>query len=264
MRAKRVTRDLHIRRGAKKAEMASKKSIVPEMVDPTAEALGARLRGKRIAMGWTLEDASAHCGVGRDFLGALERHDLSALPTIGYGLGYVRAYARALGLNTEQCVADFKHDSADAYEFDRRDQPHFVPKRRVRLPRGTVPALSVVAAVVMLGTWYGVQLDTVASPGVAVATYDPDLVEAAAPTPDNILTLRTTSPSWISIRDDSGRLTVNRVFVTGETWQAEVGQSHTLEVRDAGAVDLYIGEVPRGALGDKGVPLKGVDLSLIR
>lgn len=244
--------------------MAPKTSIAPKTTDPTAAPLGARLRGKRIALGWTLEEASTRCGVGRDFLGALERHDLSALPTIGYGLGYVRAYARALGLNTEQCVADFKHDSADAYEFDRPDQPHFVPKRRVRLPSGTVPALGVVAAAVMLGTWYGVQLDTVAAPGVAVAAYDPDLVEAAAPTPDNILTLRTTSPSWISIRDARGRLTVNRVFVTGETWQAEVGQSFTLDVRDAGAVELYIGEAARGALGDKGVPLKGVNLSLIR
>jgi hypothetical protein len=54
------------------------------------------------------------------------------------------------------------------------------------------------------------------------------------------------------------------VFVTGETWQSEVGQSFTLDVRDAGAVELYVGEAARGTLGDKGVPLKDVDLSLIR
>lgn len=242
-----------------KAEMAP---INP--IDRTLPPLGARLRAQRLALGWSLDDASKKCGVGRDFIGALERHDLSVLPTIGYGLGYIRAYARVLGLNTEQAVADFKLESADAYNLDRRDQPHFVPKRRVHLPRGTVPALSVVAAVVMLGAWYGVQLETVASPGPTVVTFDPDQIEAAAPTPDNILTVRTTSPSWISIRDARGRLTVNRVFVTGETWQAEVGQSYTLDVRDAGAVELYVGETPRGALGAQGVPLKGVDLSIIR
>lgn len=235
--------------------------------DPTDQntlPLGARLRAQRLALGWSLEDASKKCGVGRDFLGALERHDLCALPTIGYGLGYVRAYARVLGLDTTQSVKDFKRDSAVPFDLDRRDQPHFVPKRKVRLPSGTVPALSVVAAVVMLGTWYGVQLDTVASPGPAVVAFDPDHIEAAAPTPDNILTVRTTSPSWISIRDARGRLTVNRVFVTGETWQAEVGQAYTLDVRDAGAVEFYVGEISRGALGTKGVPLKGVDLSIIR
>jgi hypothetical protein len=146
----------------------------------------------------------------------------------------------------------------------RRNTPYFVPKRKINLPRGTVPALSVVAAVVMLGTWYGVQLDTVAAPNPAVMAFDPDQVEDAAPTPDNILTLRTSAPSWISIRDERGRLTVNRVFVTGETWQAEVGQDYTLEVRDGGAVELYIGETPRGPLGAQGVPLRDVDLSIIR
>lgn len=233
-------------------------------IDRTVPPLGARLRSQRLALGWSLDEASTRCGVGRDFLGALERHDLCALPTIGYGLGYVRAYARVLGLNAEDAVADFKLGSAEAYNLDRRDQPHFVPKRRVRLPRGTIPALSVVAAVVMLGTWYGVQLDTIASPGPVLISFDPDQIEAAAPTPDNILTVRTTSPSWISIRDARGRLTVNRVFVTGETWQAEVGQSFTLEVRDAGAVELYVGESNRGVLGEQGVPLKNVDLSIIR
>lgn len=242
-----------------KAEMARKIAI-----DETNLPLGVRLRAQRMALGWSLDDAAKRCGVGRDFLSALERHDLSSLPTIGYGLGYVRAYARALGLNADQAVTDFKHDSAVPADLARRDQPHFVPKRRVRLPRGTVPALGVVAAVVLLGTWYGVQLETVASPGPAVLAFDPDQIEAAAPTPDNILTVRTTSPSWISIRDATGRLSVNRVFVTGETWQAEVGQGFTLDVRDAGAVELYIGETNRGPLGAAGTPLKGVDLSVIR
>lgn len=242
-----------------KAEMALK-----DAKDPHTLPLGVRLRAQRVALGWSLDDASTRCGVSRDFLVALERNALTDLPTIGYGMGYVRAYARVLGLNTEQSVADFKRDSAAVFDLNRRDQPHFVPKRRVRLPRGTVPALSVVAAVVMLGTWYGVQLETVATPGPAAVTLDPDQIEAAAPTPDNILTVRTISPSWISIRDPRGRLSVNRVFVTGETWQVEVGQSYTIDVRDAGAVELYIGDTRRGTLGEPGVPLKDLDLSIIR
>jgi cytoskeleton protein RodZ len=242
-----------------KADMA-----ITDLPNQNVLPLGARLRAQRMALGWSLDDAAKQSGVGRDFLGALERHDLSALPTIGYGLGYVRAYARVLGLDTAQSVEDFKRDSAVPFDLDRRNTPYFVPKRKINLPRGTVPALSVVAAVVMLGTWYGVQLDTVAAPNPAVMAFDPDQVEDAAPTPDNILTLRTSAPSWISIRDERGRLTVNRVFVTGETWQAEVGQDYTLEVRDGGAVELYIGETPRGPLGAQGVPLRDVDLSIIR
>ena len=116
----------------------------------------------------------------------------------------------------------------------------------------------------MLGTWYGVQLETVATPGQAAVAFDPDQVEDAAPTPDNILTVRASAPSWISIRDPRGRLAVNRVFVTGETWQAEVGQNYMLSVRDAGAVELFVGEASRGPLGDAGTPRNDIDLSVIR
>ena len=226
--------------------------------------LGERLRVQRKAMGLSLADAAKACGVREEFLCALERHDLSALPTVGYGLGYVRAYARILGLDTAKTVADFKRDSEVPVDLNRPDSPSFVPKRRVRLPRGSVPALGVVAAVVMLGTWYGVQLDTVASPDPAVVTFDPELVEESAPIPNTVLTLRTTAPSWISIRDERGRRIINRVFITGESWQMDVGSAYTVDIRDGGAVELLIGETSRGSLGWPGEPLSDLDLSLIR
>lgn len=227
--------------------------------------IGARLREQRKALGWSLADAAKQCGVRPEFLGALERHELETLPTVGYGIGYVRAYARALGLDTEQSVADFKRDSAVPRDLGRSSSPHFVPVRRMRLPRGSVPALGVLAAVIMLGAWYGVQLDTVAAPDPAsVVGFDPDAVEDSAPVPDSVLTLRTTAPSWISIRDARGRTVVNRVFVTGETWQSEVGQGFMLDVRDSGAVELLIGEALRGPLGEPGVPLRDYDLSRVR
>ncbi|MEM9599703.1 MAG: RodZ domain-containing protein [Pseudomonadota bacterium] len=227
--------------------------------------LGVRLREQRRALGLSLDEASTRSGVRADYLSALERHDLEALPTVGYGLGYVRAYARALGLNEAASVADFKRDSAVPKNLFRRDTPHFVPTRQVRLPRGAVPALGVIAAVVMLGAWYGVQLDTVAAPSSVVsAPFDPDATQPAAPVPDTILTLRTTAPSWVTIRDPRGRLVANRVFVTGESWQMEVGRNYSVDVRDGGAVEILIGERLRGLIGEPGEPVRGLDLSAIR
>lgn len=227
--------------------------------------LGARLREQRRALGMSLDEASAQSGVRAEFLNALERHDLEALPTVGYGLGYVRAYARTLGLDEAQSVADFKRDSAVPTHLFRRNMPHFVPTREVRLPRGSVPALGVIAAVIMLGAWYGVQLDTVASPSpVVTAPFDPDATQAPQPTADNILTLRTTAPSWVSIRDSRNRLIANRVFVTGDSWQMEVGQSYTVDVRDGGAVEILIGDRALGPVGQPGEPVRDLNLSVIR
>lgn len=243
--------------------MALKNKSVEPVIGDTAP-LGARLKAQRHAMGLSLDEAAKRSGVRREFLSALERHDLGALPTVGYGLGYVRAYARVLGLDTVQAVADFKRDSEVPHDLNRPHSPHFVPKRRLRLPRGTIPALGVVSAVVMLGTWYGVQLETVASPDPAVVTFNPDAVEESLPTPDTVLTLRTTAPSWISIRDDRDRRIVNRVFITGESWQMDVGSDYIVDVRDAGAVELLIGDRSRGPLGPQGEPITDLDLSVIR
>ncbi|MGB6231308.1 MAG: helix-turn-helix domain-containing protein, partial [Litorimonas sp.] len=127
----------------------------PATADRPSLPLGGRLRAQRKALGWTMEDAAKRSGVRAEYLLALENHDLEALPTVGYGLGYVRAYARALGLDAQASVADFKRDSEMPRNLGRPSKPHFVPKRRVRLPRGSVPALGALAAMVMLGTWYG-------------------------------------------------------------------------------------------------------------
>jgi hypothetical protein len=215
-------------------------------------------------MGLSLDDAARRSGVRPEFIGALERHDLNALPTIGYGLGYVRAYARVLGLDTQQAVEDFKRDSSVPRDLDRPDQPHFVPRTRRRLPRGLAPGLGVVAAVVMLGTWYGLQLDTVAAPNPDVVRFDPEATEPAAPVPDTVLTLRTSAPSWVRITDPRGRRVVNRVFITGESWQMDVGRAYTLDVRDSGAVEILVGETSLGPLGTPGEPMDGVNLSAIR
>lgn len=246
--------------------MARKRKTSTEEPVSNNLPLGARLRSQRIAMGLSLDDAAKASGVRTEFLSALERHDLAALPTVGYGLGYVRAYARTLGLDTEQSVVDFKRDSAVPFDLNRANQPHFVPSQRVRLPRGTIPALGVVMAVIALGAWYGVQLEAATSPVPAetVSTFDPNADANAAPVPDSVLTLRTTAPSWVSIRNEQGQLIVNRVFVTGDIWQTDVGQLFTLDVRDAGAVEYYIGETPRGSFGTPGTPRRDIDLSALR
>ncbi|MGB6230771.1 MAG: RodZ domain-containing protein, partial [Litorimonas sp.] len=80
----------------------------------------------------------------------------------------------------------------------------------------------------------------------------------------DVLTLRANAPSWVTIRDARGRLLVNRVFVTGEAWQGDVGRNFSIDVRDSGAVELLVGENSRGVLGEPGVPLRDFDLSQIR
>ena len=101
-----------------------------------------------------------------------------------------------------------------------RDEPHFVPQRNIRLPRGFVPALMTVGFAVMLGTWYGVQTETQATEQSAVEYSAEDIDSVAAPIMDeSLVTLRAVAPSWLQVKDESGTVLISRIFVTGETWQ---------------------------------------------
>ena len=82
-------------------------------VGPASEAydtLGAYLRAVREHRGLTLNELAAATRIRRLYLAAIEDRDRSALPSRPFAIGYVRAYARALGLDGEGAVQRFKVD----------------------------------------------------------------------------------------------------------------------------------------------------------
>ncbi|CAN5364432.1 helix-turn-helix domain-containing protein [soil metagenome] len=87
------------------------KDPVPSIVD--AATLGAGLRATREASGKSLAELSVATRVHTRYLIALEEGDFSALPSRVFAIGYVRAYAEALGLDEQLAVERFKRESPD-------------------------------------------------------------------------------------------------------------------------------------------------------
>jgi hypothetical protein len=79
-------------------------SLRPDV--PIGEAL--RLARESVAM--EAEDIALATRVRPDFIAAIEALDLEALPARPFAIGYVRAYARALGLDPDAVVARFRAD----------------------------------------------------------------------------------------------------------------------------------------------------------
>jgi hypothetical protein len=73
-------------------------------MDPS---LGARLRAHREQQQVTLDAVSAETKIKLCVLEGLERDDVSQWPEGIYRRAYVRAYARAIGLNPEEALRDF-------------------------------------------------------------------------------------------------------------------------------------------------------------
>ena len=223
--------------------------------------IGTELRDARIALGLSYGDVSETTKIQPQFLEAIESLAKSELPSIGYVLGYVRSYAKAMGLDEDSAVARYKVDSEVPENLGMRDRPHFVPKRKLRLPKGFVPAMTVVAVAGMLTVWYGTQTET-----QAAVTNGPDLTPRASETTaalddPNMLTVKALAPSWVQIKDKHNRVIISRIFVTGETWQTQRGSGESISARDGGAIQIFVGRGDAGLLGEQGAPVTDILLA---
>ena len=70
--------------------------------------IGIRLRDARKAMGLTQGDVAEALRIKPAYIDAIERLDTAALPSVGYVLGYVRSYAKRVGMNGDEAVAAYK------------------------------------------------------------------------------------------------------------------------------------------------------------
>jgi cytoskeletal protein RodZ len=70
---------------------------------------GASLRKERELRGITLEEISQHTKVHFRFLEAIENDDLSVLPAKAFAKGFLRSYARMVGLDEELVMTNFEY-----------------------------------------------------------------------------------------------------------------------------------------------------------
>jgi hypothetical protein len=85
---------------------------VPLELDPEL-GLGAALAAARRSLGLGIEDITRITRVRAPYIAAIEAFDLAALPSRPFVIGFVRAYGRALGLDSEAVVARFRVEAPD-------------------------------------------------------------------------------------------------------------------------------------------------------
>jgi cytoskeleton protein RodZ len=165
---------------------------------PEATRAGADLRAARERLGWSLSDIAADLRIRLCHLEALEQGHVSMLPANAYAVAYVRAYARALGLDPEQMVRRFK---AEAAEVGRRTELAFpVPVPDRGLPAGAVVLLGLVLSIGTYAGWYRLSGDghLPAETVTAIPERLAPLAEQALPMPMSSLSDRPTGSKQIA------------------------------------------------------------------
>lgn len=83
----------------------------PKGYDDFAVSLGDMMRGERATMGKSLLDVQRELRIRASYVAAIENSDPSAFETPGFIAGYVRSYARYLGMDPEQAFETFCAES---------------------------------------------------------------------------------------------------------------------------------------------------------
>jgi len=115
--------------------------------------VGQALKTIREFLGLSLEEVAEKTCVRRAYLQAIEEMRLEALPSRPFTIGYIRAYANAMGLDGEAAVARFKREEPAPEPV--LPEPVGVPKERDPRLAMFLGAFGVILAAVL--TWNLVQ-----------------------------------------------------------------------------------------------------------
>lgn len=121
-------------------------------------AFGDRLRREREMRGITLDEIAESTKISRRHLESLEKEDFESLPGGIFNKGFVRAYARFLGIDEDQAVADYAANSHEApppedkFPLEIHEEPE--GKRKRKPQRSGLPWIGAVAALVVVAAGY--------------------------------------------------------------------------------------------------------------
>ena len=260
----------------------------PQPRDPVSElaSFGEELRREREIRGISLKEISDATKISKRFLDSLERNDHKTLPAPVFTRGFVREYARYVGLNAEEMVNRYNFAAAND---DRIEKPPVVakypqtpvrdispkppPKRGIpsffaRTDANLIAVFLIVAALAGVAYW-AVQYKrkererTEAANAVPVVTTPAGpltaVPETAAAVPDDStlrLTLEATANSWITLEAD-GRTILNTEVVPGEKHSFEAEQSFRFRtIGNAAGLTLTLNGTPIPPLGADGDVVK--------
>jgi cytoskeleton protein RodZ len=117
-------------------------------------AFGERLRREREMRQITLDEISGSTKIARRHLEALEQEDFDALPGGIFNKGFVRAYARYVGIDEEQAVADYIAADQEQTQTEVKFPLEVHKSVALNPRRSRMPILlALLALVLILGGW---------------------------------------------------------------------------------------------------------------
>jgi len=232
--------------------------------------VGEKLRDARLAQGLELSDVAARTRVPQRHLAAIENSDYSGLPSPTYAIGFVKAYARAVGADEVALARELRAETASTFAA-REVYESYDPEDPVREPPSALAWGGAIVAILLLaavGLWYGTDLFrgglTPAAEPTPTALATPEAAPSAAATPvsGGQVTLIATQPVWLRIYDAAGTRLYEKEMAAGERYDVPAdANGPMINLGRPEAVQVTIDGVTVEPLGRPGVAIKDVAIS---
>ena len=237
-------------------------------------ALGEEFRSAREARGLSLSDVAERLHIRSVYLAAIEDEDWKAIGAPVYVRGFMRTYARFLGLDAEDAVARFAAltPATPATAAPRAEER---PRERERSGDRSSPSIVAILAVLVAigvvayvsyayvqyrtgnGTPVAVASGPPATSEVPVADASPEAPAAATPLPlvahhatKRGIHVSVTQTSWVRVAID-GTVVAEGTYPAG-TAKSFTGHIADVRVGNAGGVAVIVDGRPVGKLGHSG------------
>jgi cytoskeleton protein RodZ len=252
-------------------------------------SFGDKLRREREMRGITLAEMSESTKISTRHLESLEKEEFGSLPGGVFNKGFVRAYARFLGIDEDEAVADYAAvaneapPAEDKFPLDIHEEPN----RELNPKKSNFPLIFALAALVgvLIGytAWsrnkklHPTIQETVsaastvtqepAAPASPPQQPSPADQNAQAPTPKNVavdapapakikpeqtfsVLIKAKEDSWISVIAD-GKMVAQGVLSQNRHKLVRAAREITLRTGNAGGVEISHNGKPLGPIGSE-------------
>jgi transcriptional regulator with XRE-family HTH domain len=254
------------------------------MPDPTLQpyaelaTFGEELKREREIRGISLKEISDATKISKRFLEAIERNDHKTLPAPVFTRGFVREYARYLGLNSEDVVNRYNFAAAGDDRIEksihlerlttlpppREPTKKGIPPFYARIDRNVYITVLIASALIAI-SWWTIRskraeraeagTETIAAATQPLARPPAEPVPAAAPPPKDDalhLTIEVQQDSFVNLEADGQRL-FNDVMKAGERRTYDAKEEFRFRtIGNAGGVVLYLNDNRLPPLGEEG------------
>ena len=239
-------------------------------------SFGEELRREREIRGISLKEIADATKISKRFLEAIERNDHRTLPAPVFTRGFIREYARYLGLNADDIVNRYNFAAAgdDRIEksphLERLAQREAPPKKGIpppyaRIDRNVYILLLIIAAL-GAATYFAIrhkrsiaqatQIETAIAQPRRVAALKPPAKPVVAPPAPKLDPMKLTidvDHASVVVLDADGREVINETLHRGDHRSVEANDSFRFRtIGNAGGIRLALNGVPLPPLGDDG------------